>query len=114
MMVVHDLWYPFNKKLTPHILSLLHIHDEKVAVIIVANILLVKSWQVIHRTFFRFWISHVPVRHQLLPIRIGMNKKDYYFIQYAKCFSICTGNNRIKGLYQLMCSHYLCRMESTI
>ena len=72
MVVVHDLGKPFMEHDARHVLGFLLARQEEIAVVVVADVLVVQPRDTGRGSLGRLRLPHVPVRHQLHAVGVGV------------------------------------------
>ena len=113
MVVVNNLRHPLHVLLHGNIGRFLHVVHEEISVVVVTHILLIQHRDIFIPFGLVFW-AHVPIRHDLHPIGIHMDKKDDDLIQNTKRFCIVFRSQFIQRLDQLLCANHLIGVKTTI
>ena len=109
VMIVDNLWQPFHILLLGSIDGFLHIVHKEIPIVVMTYIFLVHVRRS-HIPFLDILTAHIPIGHDFMPIRIGMDHQNDHIIEDPHVFLIGSGQQIIYGRDQLMRTHGLCGM----
>jgi hypothetical protein len=114
VMVVHDLRIPGPEQNAVHRLRLgLRCHVG-VTVVVVTSILVVEPRQPRCRPLERIRLAHVPVRHQLLSVRICRHQQYDVVAEKPESFRIVATHQIVQHLNQLLRAEYFAGVKTSV
>ena len=90
------------------------IRDVEVAVVVMADILLIQARKARRRAFRRFPFSHIPVRHQVQPVGVHAHRKQDDVIQDPQGLGVSPAGHLINQLHQLLRSQNFGRVQPAV
>ena len=114
MVVVHDLGEPLLVEDTVHVDRLGLAREVEVAIVVVADVLLVGARESGQRAQGRFTFAHVPVRNQFMAIRVGVNRQHNHVAEEPERLSVRSADQLIHGLDELLRAQHLVGMQPAI
>ena len=113
VVVVHDLREPGQVHPPVHVRGLVLVRDVEVAVVVVADVLLVEARDV-HPARLGIGVLHVPVGDELHAVRVRVHEDDDHVVQNPQRLSVVPGEELIVCLDQLVGAQHLRRMQSAV
>ena len=104
VVVVHDLGIPLAEHDTRDVLGLGLCHHVGVAVVVVPDVLLIESGDAAGAALHRVGLAHVPARHQLHSVRIGVHQQRDHVVQKALSLGVVEAHHLIGHLHELRCA----------
>ena len=114
MVVVYDLREPLPVCHPIHILRLGLGRHVKIPIVVVAYILLIEARDARGRPLFRNGVAHVPVRHQLHAVRIGVHGEENDIIEKPHSLLVSPADHLVHPLHELMRAQNLRRVQSAV
>ncbi|MNJ31664.1 hypothetical protein D3C77_263080 [compost metagenome] len=114
VVVVDDLREPLAEELPVDVGRLGHGRQVVVAVVIVADVLLVQLGDAGELTLQRILVAHVPGRDQLPPVRVQRREQDDDVVQDARRLGVLGRQPFIEGGDQGLGRHRLGRMQAAV
>ena len=114
VMVVHDLRKPLEEHLTVHVRGLRHVRHVEIAVVVVADVVLKQERQPAQAALRRVLLAHVPIRYQLLAIRIRQHAENDVVVQQPHGLRIGAAHHLVDLLHFLLRTHGFARVEPAI
>ena len=79
---------------------------EEVAIVIVADVLLIQPRQLGQRTLLRIRIAHVPVGHEIVAVWIRMDEEDDDVVENAFRLVVVAADHLVDHLAELLRTAY--------
>jgi hypothetical protein len=114
VMVVHDLREPLAVHRPADVLGFGHRVHVEVAIVVVPDVLLVEPRNPRGAAPGLVRAAHVPARHQLHAVRIGVNRKLHDVIQQAHRFGVVPAGHLPDVLHQLVSAEHLGGVQAAI
>ena len=78
------------------------------------DVFVVEPGQVVERPPERVFFAHVPIRHNLLAIRIRLHAEHDIVAQHAHRFRVCAAQQLVDGLHQLLGAHGFIGVQAAV
>ena len=114
VMVVHHLRIPLRVQHTVHVLGLGLRREIEIAVVVVPDVLLVQSRNVVVAATTRIAVAHVPVGHQLHAVRIRVHHHDDQVVPKTRRLVIIAAHQLPARLNQLIGAEYFSCMQAAV
>ena len=113
-MVIHDLRHPIDVQDTRHIFSFGLRHQIRVAVVVMAHVLVVEPWNAASRPLQRVRLAHVPVGEQLVPVGVRMCEQNDHVVENAPRLAVVHADHLVDRLDELLGSEDLRCVQPSI
>ena len=114
MVVVDDLREPLLVEDAVHVDRLGLAREVEVAIVVVADVLLVGPWEPGQRAQRRFALAHVPVRDQFMTVRVGVDRQHDDIAEEPERFRVRAADQLIHGLDELLRTQHLAGVQPAI
>ena len=114
VVIVHDLRIPLGVHHAAHVARLGQRVHVRVTVVVVARVLLVEARNTAGAPAQRVGLAHVPVRHQLHAVGVGVRHEDDRVTQEALRFVVGAAHDLPRGLDQLLCAEHFGGVQAAI
>ncbi len=114
MMVVHNRGEPLAIHHLVGVDALRHVHHVEVAVVVVADVLLVEARHAIGRASFLVGVAHVPVRHELHAVGVDQRAQNDGVVQDPQRFRIGLRVQPVDRLDHLLRTEHLGRVQAAV
>ena len=105
VLVEDDLREPLVEQLPVDVGRLSHLRHVAVAIVVVADVLLVEARNALELTLQRIVVAHVPVRHQFHAVRIVVGEQDYDIVQRPQGLGVVHGQQAVEDLDLALAGH---------
>ena len=114
MVVIEDLREPLVVQHAVDVFGLGLRRGEEVAVVVVADVLLVQLRQVRQAPLLGIRRTHVPVRNQIVAVRIGMHEEDDHVVQNPHRLFIGAADHLVDHLAELLGAERFTGMQPAV
>ena len=114
VMVVHDLREPLAVEDPVDVHRLRLVHHVEVAVVVVADVLLVEPRQLAGAAILLVRLAHVPVGDQLHAIGIGVRREDDDVLQDALRLFVVLADELVDGFDQLLRAQHFAGVQAAV
>ena len=114
VMIVEDLRKPLVVENAVLVLRLGLRGHEEVAIVVVADVLLVQPRQLRHRPLLRIRIAHVPVGDEIVAVGIRVNEEDNDVVEDAHGLLVGLAHHVVHHLAELLCADDFGGVESAV
>jgi hypothetical protein len=115
VVVVHDLRNPLDGELAATCCgSPAAFSDVEVAVVVVADVLLIQPRDVARVPLLLVGLLHVPVRHQLHAVGVRVHGQDDEVVEESQCLLVVAAHQLVHGLRELVRAQHLGRVQASV
>ena len=100
MMVVHDVRKPFAIEHAIHVLRLGLRVGVEIAIVVVADVLLIEPRQPVQRPLLFILFLHVPVGDEVHAVGIGVDEENDDVVENSQRLGVVGGEDLIDRLHQ--------------
>lgn len=114
MVVVDDAGEPLDGHLAVHVGGFYLAGEEKIAVVVVADVLLVEPGEVRHAALEGIFFAHVPVGDEFLAVGVGQDAEDDVVVEDTESFGVVAADELVDGLHKLLGADGFGGVEATV
>ena len=114
VMVIHDLRIPCPEQNAVHRLSLGLRRHVGVTVVVVADVLVIKPRQPSGRAPECIRVAHVPVGHQVLPVRIRGHQQNDVIAKKPQRLRIVSAHQLVRHRNELLCPQHFTGVQPSV